>query len=409
MELKPTPTSPKAKQNADIETLFRDKNFTELHRPGPRNSRTFIILLSIVIAIFSGFFGGMFFYYFFPNQSNQTGQVTFRSARGSELTPEKINELRDNTQRGLISFFVKKEATVSTDPRSDLYHPWEQLATGLAVTSDGWIVAPRFAFTNLSASYVGVNSEGTVFTVQKIMADPTSALYFLKIDTNNLPVVDFATSDDIFAGDEIFIVTNNGQTLPNLFSTDITQLKHFSYTSLADYIESSDQYRSRAILKDPLTANYQGAVAVNGSGKILGIVTAKEWPSNELVLGYQIQPGLASLLKRGEVVRPTLGVHYLDLSRKTNYPPTNTEGRKAGALIFGDRDTNLPAVEPGSAAEKSGLQKGDIIIKVNDLTLDEQQDLTDAVQDFSPGDTVKLKVIRSSKEITVEVTLNSQK
>lgn len=409
MELKPTPTSPKAKQSADIENLYRDKNFTELHRPGPKTSRLFIVLLSVVVGIFSGFFGGMFFYYFFPNQLNQLNPVTFRSARGSELTPDKILELQEKIQPGLISFFVKKEAPVSTDPRASLYHPWEQIATGLAVTSDGWVVAPSFSFTDLGAKYVGLTSEGNVLEVQKIMADSASSLYFLKIETKNLPVVDFASTDDIFAGDEIFIMANNGQTSPNLFSSAITQLKHYSYAAIADYIESSDRYRSRAWLNDALPANFQGAAAVNGSGKILGLISAKEWPSSELILGYQIQPGLSSLLKKGEVIRPALGVNYLELGRNTNYPPTSTEGKKSGALIFGDRENGLPAIEPGSAAEKAGLQKGDIITKVNDQLLDAQTDLTDAIQSYSPGDNLKLKVFRSAKEITVEVTLTSQK
>ena len=62
------------------------------------------------------------------------------------------------------------------------------------------------------------------------------------------------------------------------------------------------------------------------------------------------------------------------------------------------------SVEEGYAAEKAGLQMGDVITKVDDHDITSLEDLTAVKKQYSAGDTVTLTVYRGGETITVELT-----
>ena len=67
----------------------------------------------------------------------------------------------------------------------------------------------------------------------------------------------------------------------------------------------------------------------------------------------------------------------------------------------------VSAVEEGSAAEKAGLQMGDVITKVDDTDITSMDDMTAVKKQYSAGDTATLTVYRQGETITVELTWGS--
>jgi putative serine protease PepD len=65
------------------------------------------------------------------------------------------------------------------------------------------------------------------------------------------------------------------------------------------------------------------------------------------------------------------------------------------------------SVEPGSAAEDSGLQAGDVVTSIDDRPVTSSTELTAAVRSRTPGDEVTLTVRRGEESVTVDVTLGS--
>ena len=61
-------------------------------------------------------------------------------------------------------------------------------------------------------------------------------------------------------------------------------------------------------------------------------------------------------------------------------------------------------VVPDSAAEKAGIQAGDLILKLEDKQIASGDDLSSAIGAYKPGDTATLTLQRDGKEMTVEVT-----
>ena len=68
----------------------------------------------------------------------------------------------------------------------------------------------------------------------------------------------------------------------------------------------------------------------------------------------------------------------------------------------------LPAIVPGGPADEAGLQRGDVITKIGDITLDGEHPLDAVISQFSPGDTVTISVIRDGSTMTVELTLGTR-
>ena len=98
-----------------------------------------------------------------------------------------------------------------------------------------------------------------------------------------------------------------------------------------------------------------------------------------------------------------MGVRYVDLTEELA-KQLDLEQTK-GAYIYAS--ANQRAIVQGSPAEKAGLKKGDIITKINDITLDKNNGLSNTVSKYAVGEGVTLKVIRDGKEQTIIVTLEA--
>jgi putative serine protease PepD len=67
----------------------------------------------------------------------------------------------------------------------------------------------------------------------------------------------------------------------------------------------------------------------------------------------------------------------------------------------------IAAIEPGSAADQAGLQRGDVVIRVGDQPVSDATSLVATVRGHRPGDKVTLTVVRDGDETQVEATLDS--
>jgi serine protease Do len=63
-----------------------------------------------------------------------------------------------------------------------------------------------------------------------------------------------------------------------------------------------------------------------------------------------------------------------------------------------DDGAEVSSVSKGSAAEKAGLKKGDVIKRIGDKKIENAEDVTDAVRSRKPGDKVEIEIIRDDKE-----------
>lgn len=145
-----------------------------------------------------------------------------------------------------------------------------------------------------------------------------------------------------------------------------------------------------------------GGALLNLQGEVIGINTLKIASEKVEGLGFaipseEVQTVVDELLENGEIKRPMLGVRVIDLSQYAN-PYAALQGRE---VITG---LSVDSVEPGSIAQKAGMQRGDIIKKLNDVEIESMYDLRKFLyRDVKEGDVVTATVLRDDKSIQLQL------
>lgn len=139
-----------------------------------------------------------------------------------------------------------------------------------------------------------------------------------------------------------------------------------------------------------------GGPLVNLDGDVVGINTAIYSQSGGYQgIGFAIPVNLAknimeSLIKTGKVTRGWLGVSIQPITQ--DMAEALDLKTKRGALI-GD-------VVPGGPADKAGIRRGDVIVKLEDQDILDANDLMNRIALIEPGSAVELSVFRDGKEQT---------
>ena len=143
-----------------------------------------------------------------------------------------------------------------------------------------------------------------------------------------------------------------------------------------------------------------GGPLVNTAGEVVGIATGKAFAEN---IGFAVPVDvlrgvLPQLRDEGRVRRGYLGVSIRNLSHR--------EARYYG--LDEPHGAQVQDVVEDTPAEKAGVEAGDVILGVNDHDVVNTRDLIDYVASFPPGAGVRLKVLRDSEQIEVDVKLEER-
>ncbi len=148
-----------------------------------------------------------------------------------------------------------------------------------------------------------------------------------------------------------------------------------------------------------------GGPLVNIKGEVIGINSLKLIQEEVEGMGFAIPieeavKYLPNLENGEEVVRPFIGVTMLDT--------TDTYKLYRNGIVLDDiydAGEVVTGITKGSGAEKAGLQKGDIITKLNDKSVPNSAYLKYELFKLEPEDTIEVTYIRNKKENTVKVKL----
>ena len=155
-----------------------------------------------------------------------------------------------------------------------------------------------------------------------------------------------------------------------------------------------------------------GGALLNANGEVVGINTAKVATDTVEGMGYAIpiskaEPILEELMNREtrDKIEDTSKVGYMGIkAADLTTEAIQMYNMPAGAF--------LTEVTPGGAADKAGIKKGDIVVKLDGQKVSGKNDLVDKLQYYESGETVEVVIARANngeyKEETVEVTLGSK-
>lgn len=266
--------------------------------------------------------------------------------------------------------------------------------SGVIISADGYIITNNHVIDGASEVEVTLN-DNRKFTAEIIGSDSTADIALLKIQSDqDFPYVTFGDSDAAKVGEWVLAVGNPF----NLTSTVTAGI----ISAKARDIDETDMNVQSFIQTDAaINPGNSGGALVNTKGELIGINTAITSQTGSYI-GYAFavpsnnaRKIVNDIMEFGAVQKGILGVQggslTPDLINEFNLSTSE------GVYISG--------VEYGSGAEKAGVQRGDIIKMIDNITVNKFSDLTGYVNTKRPNDVVQVSVLRENNEITIPVTL----
>src|SRR5688572_21354110 len=267
------------------------------------------------------------------------------------------------------------------------------LGSGVVVTNDGYILTNHHVIDG--AQQIEVELQGTRTATAKLVgSDPPSDLAVLKIDEGGLSVLALADSDKVQVGDIVLAIGNPlgiGQTVTMGIISAKSRRTGLSNGSFEDFLQTDA----------PINRGNSGGALVDGNGSLIGINSQILSPSGGSIgIGFAIPSNMArdvfdQLVKHGKVSRGHLGI--------VMQPVTQDIAVNLG--LSSARGVIVSQVQKGSAAERAGMQQGDVIVALNGNAVIESNTFRNDIAATPPGRTVTLRIWRSGNEQELRATL----
>lgn len=272
------------------------------------------------------------------------------------------------------------------------------LGSGVLIRSDGYIVTNDHVIGSADKLQVMLH-DGRTFTAEIVGRDQNSDLAVIQIDETDLPTVILAPSDDVRVGQWVMAFGSPlDEALDNTVTAGIVSAIGRTSNRLARINLYSDFIQTDAAIN----RGNSGGPLVNMSGQLVGINSAILSPTgNNAGIGFAIPVSIVGnvatqLIEKGRVDRGFLGIRFDRVSQSL-----------ANALDAPPGSAQVSEVVSNSAADRAGVQVGDIIAGIDGIEFSDYLLLRTTIGNKSPGDRVSLNIIRGDDRIQIEVTLGS--
>jgi serine protease Do len=325
--------------------------------------------------------------FLFGKQSGGSGRAIIPPMYGFD------EEMREYLER----LFEQQMPNMS--PRDEDAFRYARSASGVIVRPDGYIVTSNHVVAEVAAEDIEVSlPDGRSFDRAEIVGqDDLTDLAVLKVAGENLPTLSWGDSDQLQVGDMV-VAIGNPLDFNNTVSEGIVSAKHrvIRKAPIEDLIQTTAM----------INPGNSGGALVNLDGQLVGINMAIAtstglWSG----LGFAIPSRTAKqvtdqIIERGKVARGYLGIEMERL--------TNSLAKQLSYTL--DHGIVVRKVRPGSAAERAGLQRYDIVAKVNGREIKDIYDMHSSIGARSAGEEVTLEVWRDEgkpelvrKEVSVKL------
>lgn len=271
----------------------------------------------------------------------------------------------------------------------------EQVGTGsgVIISADGYIVTNNHVIKDASEIEITLNNKKS-YKAKLIGTDSKMDIALLKIDADEkLPYTTFGNSDSVKVGEWVLAV-GNPYNLTSTVTAGIVSAKarNLGTNGIQSFIQTDAA----------VNPGNSGGALVNTRGDLIGINTMISSTTGSYVgYSFAVPSNIArkiieDIMEYGNVQRGILGVEGGELNAMASKElgVTQTEG------------FYINKVTKNSGAEKSGLKKGDIIIKLDNQNVSTFADLSGYINTKRPSDKVQVMITRNGETKTVPVILS---
>jgi S1-C subfamily serine protease len=292
------------------------------------------------------------------------------------------------------------------------------VGSGFIIDAGGYIMTNNHVVAGARSVRVTL-SDGSDYDASIVGTDPRSDLALLKIDAKDLDPLDLANLDDVQIGQDVIAIgyaldLQMGEGPSFSVTRGIVSQKNRG-------IDEGDTAILGSIQTDAaINHGNSGGPLLNLRGEVVGVNTALQ-PDQATGgvaqgIGYAVgsdtvKAVFEQLRDDGRVNRGLLGVRGFSAVQPADARelglPDGTKGIVLSPEPIRSGTGTLSSVDANGPAGRAGIQPGDVITKVADMTIDNESDLAIAMIKHGPGEKVDVELFRGGKKMTVQVTLGT--
>lgn len=270
----------------------------------------------------------------------------------------------------------------------------EQIGTGsgVIISENGYIVTNNHVIKDATELEVTLNNK-KAYKAKLIGTDAKMDIALLKIDSEDkLPYSTFADSDQVKVGEWVLAV-GNPYNLNSTVTAGIVSAKarNLDTNGIQSFIQTDAA----------VNPGNSGGALVNTRGELIGINTMISSPTGSYA-GYSFaipsnitRKIIEDIMEFGNVQRGALGI----VGNEINGQTSKELGLKETQGYY------ISKVLKNSGAEKAGLHKGDVILKLDSQTITSFPELTGYISTKRPNDKINVTILRDGRNMVIPVTL----
>ncbi len=283
--------------------------------------------------------------------------------------------------------------TVSSDNMFSMPTESTGVGTGIIVDSNGYILTNSHVISDGKAKTVSVLfNDGSTVDGQVYWYDSQLDLAIVKVNKTGLTAAELGDSDKVQIGDISIAIGNP-------YGLDLAGTVTQGIISGLDRTIQTEKETMTGLMQTDASINpgNSGGPLLNEKGQVIGINSAKV--SSAEGIGFSIpintaKPIIEQVIKSGNFEKVTLGIKGIDVT---------TFESSTGTDLAADEGVYIVEVVSDTPAQKSGIQAGDVIVKVGNDETPTMTDLNKVLYKYKSGQSTKVTVNRSGKEVTVDI------
>ena len=311
---------------------------------------------------------------------------------------EKTEEVQYSRQSDpFFDFFFGPQGGGSMQPQER-----RSGGSGVIISEDGYIVTNNHVVENASKLRVKLN-DNRVFDAKIIGTDPTTDVALIKIEGEKLPTIPFGSSDALRLGEWVLAI-GSPFDLQSTITAGIVSAKARQLNVIPNEFSIESFIQTDAAVNP----GNSGGALVNTRGELVGINTVIK-SSTGSYIGYSfavpesiVKKVVIDLKEYGIVQRAMLGISY----RPVDQAFIDEQGEESGIKEIGG--AYVASVDPEGAASAAGIRKGDVIMSINGVKINDRATLSEQIGKHRPNDKVKISVKRGDDMKHFEVVLRNK-
>ena len=274
--------------------------------------------------------------------------------------------------------------------------------SGVIISEDGYIVTNNHVINNATSLRVKLY-DGRVFDARIIGSDPATDVALIKIEAEALPTLPFGSSDDLRLGEWVLAI-GYPMELQSTITAGIVSAKARSLGAIDNRAGIESFIQTDAAVNP----GNSGGALVNTRGELVGINTIIKTSTGSYV-GYSfavpetiVRKVVVDLKESGVVQRAVLGISFRAIDQQF----IDEAGEYTGIDRVGG--IYVASVSDGGAASEAGIRKGDVILRIAGVEVNDSAVLLEQIGKRRPGDKVRLDIRRGDREMSIDVTLQNR-